>query len=606
MKFRPFTRLSAQTTTQPMPVVEVPAASRRITGKLLTGVCISALLCACQSQPSKPDESELAIAEENDAPTIEKVADKPFETDTLYSLLVAEMAIDRKRYDIALGNYIQQATNTQDPMIAERATQIARGLNARQSALEMSQLWAKLDPSDTDANIVAINELIQGNKFIEAFELSKNLHAKKVKHTAFDRIAVGAERASEQERQALIDGYAALAAEKSKHPDLWVGYSVLLLQAKDYDTALSAAQRASELDGHSVTSIFQESRVLQAMGNEEQANKKLADLVEDHPENIGLRARYARLLWSSDPAEAERQFEILYDQSPDDAEILYSLALVKKERGDVERAQTLFKALLLKNQYPEAAHYNLGELAEAREDYALALEHYRKIKSGQNYAAAAVRTADILIEQNRRNEALDYIEAEKTQQDGPYLESLYLIEADIYSQANRMKPAEDALSEGITQFPQSTRLLYARAMLYAQIDYITAAEKDLKQVIELVPDNAAALNALGYTLADRTERYTEAETYIKRAYAITPNDPAVMDSMGWIAFRMGRIDEALNYLKKAMLAMPDHEIAAHLGEVLWTTGEQEAAKAIWKKGLEIEPESKIIHKTLHRLNADVE
>lgn len=600
MKFCPTSRLINK--------ISLPQASHLTTlvNPLIIGAVITGLI-SCSSTPEKPGEEHTAQNEEIELDnTSNKIADKSFDAETLYSLLVAEMAIDRRRYDIALGNYVQQATSTQDPTVAERATQIARGLNARQSALEMAQLWAKLDPTDTDANIVAINELIQANKFIEAYELSRSLHDQGNKNTAFDRIAVAAENATPAVKQNLLDGYAALTEANTRHPDVWVGYSILLQQHNKLDEALAAAQHAKTIDGNSITSTFQECRVLQKMGKHELANKKLAKLVEDNPENIGLRARYARLLWSSNPGEAERQFEILHELSPNDPEIIYSLALVKKEHKQYNSAENMFQMLLTMQQYEDAAHYNLAEIAELQGDNEGALKHYYEVTTGQSYGTAVVRITEILGKENRTEEALSYIQQEKTKQDGPYLETLYLIEADIHSQANQLKLAENALTAGIESFPQSTRLLYARAMLYAQIDYISAAEKDLKYVLSIVPDNAAALNALGYTLADRTERYEEAAEYIKRAYALTPNDPAVMDSMGWVAFRMGNNQEALKYLQKAMSAMPDHEIAAHLGEVLWANGDRENAIEIWRLGLELKPDSEIIHKTLHRLNAAVD
>ncbi|VUD59842.1 Bacteriophage adsorption protein A [Thalassocella blandensis] len=577
---------------------------------LLIGTVVttfSTVMIGCGRTPEKPSEANTAPSPETEQdPTSSKIPDKSFDAETLYSLLVAEMALDRRRYDIALGNYVQQATNTQDPIVAERATQIARGLNARQSALEMSQLWAKLDPSDTDANIVAINELIQANKFVEAYELSYGLHQQGNKNTAFDRIAVAAEHATPEEKHTLLDGYAKLTQANTRHPDVWVGYSILLLQQNQLDQALTAALQAKAIDGNSITSTFQECRVLQKMGKQELANKKLAKLVEDNPKNIGLRARYARLLWSTDPGEAERQFEILHELSPNDPEILYSLALVKKEHKSFNSAENMFQMLITMQQYEDAAHYNLAEIAELQGDTQAALSHYYQVSTGQNYGQAVIRITDILGDENKIDEALSYIQQEKSKQDGPYLETLYLIEADIHSQANQLKLAENALTSGIENFPQSTRLLYARAMLYAQIDYISGAEKDLKYVLSITPNNAAALNALGYTLADRTERFEEAAEYIQRAYELTPNDPAVMDSMGWIAYRMGNLNEALNYLQKAMGAMPDHEIAAHLGEVLWASGDKQNAIEIWRLGLELKPNSDIIHKTLHRLDAAVD
>jgi len=533
------------------------------------------------------------------------VADRSFTTETLYALLVAEMALDRRRYDIALGNYAQQALSTNDINVAAHATHIARRLNARQSALEMSQLWLDLDPDNPDARLIASIELIEANHLLEAFELSRKM-LMNGNTTAFESIAMKAEKGDIKTVNTLISLYAKLLETYTEETGLWLGQSILLLQAGKHEEALKATLRAKQLDDNPIRSAFQETRVLHKMGKTELASKRLAELVKKNPKNIGLRARYARLVWSSSPEAARDQFKILHEQSPADAEILYSLALVEKDLGLLDTAKTRFELLLKRNQYPSSAHYHLGDIFLNKNDHEAALNHYKSVGLGQNYVNAVVKATDLLIGQNRRAEAVELIKREQAEAEGEALQSLYMIESDIYSKAGQMNAAEVALSQGIKHFPNSTRLLYSRAMVYAQINYVSAAEKDFKRVLELVPENAAALNALGYTLADRTDRYQEAYEYIKQAYALTPGDPAVIDSMGWVAYRLGNYEEAIEKLQKAMEALPDHEIAAHLGEVLWVTGNHQDAIAIWKRGLELTPNSKIIHGTMHRLEAKID
>ncbi len=537
--------------------------------------------------------------------TLATVPNRPFSTETLYALLVAEMALDRKRYDIALGNYVQQALRTNDLKVTQHATHIARSLNARQSALEMSQLWLDLDPNDPDARLIGSMELIEANHLIEAFELSRKM-LQSGDTAAFESIAMKAEKGDISIVNTLAGMYQELLERYAEETGLWLGQSILLLQAGRHEEALRAAQRAKELDKNPIRSAFQETRVLYKMGKTELASERLAELVEQNPKNIGLRARYARLIWSTSPNVAYEQFQILHEQSPADAEILYSLALVEKDLGHLDAARERFELLLARNQYPSAAKFHLGDIYQHKNEHDTALTYYKSVGLGQNYVNAMVKVTDILVGLNKRAEAVEFIQGEQADAQGDALQSLYMIEADIYSKAGQMNAAEMALSRGVEAFPNSTRLLYARAMIYAQIDYVAAAEKDFKRVLELVPENAAALNALGYTLADRTDRYQEAYEYIKQAYALTPDDPAVIDSMGWVAYRLGNYEEALEKLRKAMDALPDHEIAAHLGEVLWVTGNHVEAIAVWKRGLELAPDSKIIHRTLHRLEAKID
>ncbi len=572
----------------------------------LTLLVSTALIGGCASNSPSTSQQQVDTPEKDaETPRIVTTPDRPFSADTLYALLVAEMAIDRKRYDIALGNYVQQALSTNDLLVTSRATHIARSLNAHQSALEMSQLWLDLDPGSSEARYLASVELIDANHLFEAFELSEQM-LKEGEATNFENIAIKAEKGDIKVVKGLSARYTALLNTHKEDAGLWLGQSILLQKTGALELALKAAQAAKSLDENPIRSAFQETRVLHKMGKIELAGKRLAQLVEQNPKNVGLRARYARLVWSSSPELAREQFRILHEQQPSDAEILYSLALVEKDLGELEDAKERFELLISRNQYVSAGHYHLGEIYQSRNQYPEALENYRAVTPGQNYINAVVKATEVLVGLGQSKEALALVKADQAKAEGMALENLYMLEADLYSKSGQMNAAEVALSQGIKAFPNSTRLLYARAMLYAQIDYVSAAEKDLKAVLTLVPENAAALNALGYTLADRTERYQEAYEYIKQAYALTPDDPAVIDSMGWVAYRLGHYEEALSKLRKAMAALPDHEIAAHLGEVLWVTGQQEEAIIIWKQGLELDPKSQLIHHTLNRLDASID
>lgn len=584
---------------------------RDLSSRYLSSVVIfsTILVAGCANTKSIDSLAVTNPHSEAEAPArVEIVHDRPFTAETLYALLVAEMAIDRQRYDIALGNYVQQALSTKDLLVISRATHIARSLNAHQSAMEMSQLWLDIDPGSSEARYLASIELINANHLLEALELSvQMLNAGDT--TSFENIAIKAERGDINIVKTLNQRYSALLVTYKTDAGLWLGQSILLQKIGDLEAALKASQKASKLDENPIRSVFQETRVLHKMGKIELAAERLAELVEKNPKNIRLRARYARLVWASSPELAREQFQILHQQQPSDPEILYSLALVEKDLGEMQSAKERFELLLSRLQYSSAAHYYLGEILQIGKQYEDALEHYRQVSPGQNYINAMVKASEVLIKLDRQEEAIALVKADQANAEGLTLENLYMLEADLYSKTGQMNAAEEALTRGVEFFPNSTRLLYARAMLYAQIDYVSAAEKDLKAVLTLVPENAAALNALGYTLADsteRTDRYQEAYEYIKQAYALTPNDPAVIDSMGWIAYRLGHYKEALEKLRQAMDALPDHEIAAHLGEVLWVSGQHQEAKDVWKKGLDLDPDSSIIHHTLNRLNASVD
>ncbi len=561
-------------------------------------IALLTALQACSTAPVQPQVVEEEIPAEKLPP--EKVADRSFNTETLYALMVAEMAIDRKRYDIALNNYVQQAVSTRDPLVTARATQIARILKAHQPALEMAELWVDLEPHSTDAQLIATAELIEANRVEEAVTMSTRL-LEAGSSTAFDSIAVKASEGDIEQVQKLSAKYAELLKTYPNEEQLLLGYSVLLQQEGKDAEALDAIGKALVLNPQNIRASFQETRILQQMGKQDLALEKLSNLVKENPDNFALRARYARVVSATDLNESREQFQTLLKQSPNDPEILFSLAIVEKESSRLEQAEQHFKDLLSMGYYRNSAHYHLGHIYEKQNDLDLAVEHYSQVEPSQNFLSAMVQVTSLLSNNNREIDALTLLREKRATAEGNYQEGLFILESDVLSTAGQMNAAKLVLSDALEAFPESTKLLYARAMLYTRIDYIDAAEQDLKKILAVTPDNAAALNALGYTLADRTDRIEEAYLYIKKAFELTPDDPAVIDSMGWVQYRRGNYEQALIRLRQAMKAMPDHEIAAHLGEVLWVTGGRDEAKEIWKQGLELKPQSDVIHKTLQRL-----
>jgi tetratricopeptide (TPR) repeat protein len=222
------------------------------------------------------------------------------------------------------------------------------------------------------------------------------------------------------------------------------------------------------------------------------------------------------------------------------------------------------------------------------------------VGAGTDYLPAQLRQADILIASGRAAEAARRLaDARSSQPD--YAIQLYLIEAETLANNERPEQARQVLDKALVQNPDDLNLLYTRAMLAEKRNDLAQMEKDLRAIIQREPDNAMALNALGYTLTDRTTRYAEARGLIEKAHRINPDDPAVLDSMGWVNYRLGNLDDAEKYLRQALERFPDHEVAAHLGEVLWANGKQREAKKVWAKALQDQPDSPILRSTLLRL-----
>ncbi len=211
-----------------------------------------------------------------------------------------------------------------------------------------------------------------------------------------------------------------------------------------------------------------------------------------------------------------------------------------------------------------------------------------------------MRQADILIDNGKTAEAQRKLAAERDEQPD-YAIQLYLIEVETLSANNQGDKAWNVLQQALQQYPDDLNLLYTRAMQAEKRNDLAQMEKDLRTIIKRDPDNAMALNALGYTLSDRTTRYAEAKALIEQAHRISPEDPAVLDSLGWVNYRMGNLDEAERLLRQALERFPDQEVAAHLGEVLWANGKQREAKQVWGKFLKEQPDSPTLRGTIKRL-----
>jgi Flp pilus assembly protein TadD len=223
------------------------------------------------------------------------------------------------------------------------------------------------------------------------------------------------------------------------------------------------------------------------------------------------------------------------------------------------------------------------------------------VTSGEQALAAAIRRAELMAQLGDREAARQVLAELRLQPGNPAIEESWLAEARILRQAGELDEAFRVLETAVAEMPQSVPILYTRALLAAEQGWVDVAEQDLRLVIARQPENAAALNALGYTLADQTERYDEAEALIRQAYILQPQEPSIIDSMGWIAYRQGRIAEAADFLRRAWKLDQNPEIAAHLGEVLWVSGKQEEAVSIWRKAQGIDSDNPVLLETLERL-----
>jgi len=555
-------------------------------------------LSGCQAlAPVSPDGTP-PVEDSTPAPEKPKVYSS-FSEETVFSLLTAELAGQRNRFDIALDNYVTQAINTQDPGISERAFRIAEYLGADQAALDTSLIWAKNAPDDLEAQRAAAIQLARAGRYDDSMAyMEKVLQGKGDTH--FDFLALSAADTDQDTRNGLMKSFDRLLQKHPKNSQLVFGKALLLQQDDETEAALKLLEKNPPEEGE-IAPILLRARLLQSLNRGKEAIPLLEKSIKKYPEDKRLRLTYARTLVELDRMEdAKVQFANLVQQYPDDDELRYSLALVCLEAKAWDEAKGYLEDLIARESHVDSAHLNLGRIAEERNDPQAALLEYAQVNPGNDYLPAQLRQADILMSNGRTDEAEKRLAAARDAEPD-YAIQLYLIQAETLSANNQGERAWKVLQQALLQFPDDLNLLYTRAMQAEKRNDLVQMEKDLRLIIKRDPDNAMALNALGYTLSDRTTRYDEAKVLIEQAHKLNPEDPAVLDSLGWVNYRLGNLDEAERLLRMALERFPDQEVAAHLGEVLWVNGKQREARQIWEKFLKEQPESPILRSTIKRL-----
>jgi tetratricopeptide (TPR) repeat protein len=568
--------------------------------KKLLAISAVLFLGGCQSfMQSAPDSSPRV-----EEATPEPVATSPgeygtFSRETLYALLVAELAGQRNRFDIALGSYVQQANATQDAGVAERGFRIAEYLGAEQAALDTAMIWANNAPENLDAQRAAAVQLARAGRYEQSLEfMEKVLQGQGDTH--FDFLALSAAETDPDTRTGLLNSFDQLLAKHPDNPQLKFGKAVLLQQDGRPEEALALLeeQPASQQE---IPSILLQARLLQVLERSKEALPLLEKSLDQHPEDKRLRLTYARLLVEQDRLdEAMGEFATLVQQYPDDDDLRFSMALVCLEAEAWREAIVYLEELIDRGSHVDAAHFNLGRAYQKMGKHEQALAAFAKVGLGNEYLPAKLMQAELLFSLGRNQEASQLLANARGEQPD-YAIQLYLIEIEALSGQQQLEEAWQLAEQALEQFPEDLNLLYTRAMIAEKRGDLAQLEQDLRFIIEREPDNAMAINALGYTLADRTDRYEEALALIEQAYRLNPDDAAILDSLGWVNYRLGNIAEAETQLRKAHERFPDHEIAAHLGEVLWTSGEQRDARAIWDEALKQQPDSQILRETIKRL-----
>jgi tetratricopeptide (TPR) repeat protein len=378
--------------------------------------------------------------------------------------------------------------------------------------------------------------------------------------------------------------------------------AVLLEQSGQLEEALQLANQllVSKKD---INVIVLKVNALKDLLRTDEALVFLESTLEELADKRRLRLIYARMLFEAERlVDAEKQYEQVHQQAPNDSDILFALALISMEQGKDESAKGYLNQMIRFNRRANEAHYYLGSIADKNDKIPQAISEYKMVGPGREFLAAQVRIAALLADQGRLDDARAHLENQRANNPDRY-NRLVMIEGQLLSERGHETEFFELLEMVIKKQPENVELLYFRAMTGQSLGRLDVLERDLLRVIDIDPGNADAMNALGYTLADQTDRHDEALVLIERALEIKPNEAAFIDSLGWVQYRLENYKDAVTNLRKALSLFDNDEVAAHLGEVLWVSGEQQEARNVWQKALDARPDSDILKRVIKRFVA---
>ncbi len=574
---------------------------------------VGLLLFACAGQQSPHSTSVGPFASEAGAASALALDDaahgsRSLSPELLYDLLVADIARRRGQHRTALAAMTRAAERSHHPGLVRRAIRLALHTRAFHQAVELSRLLTAITPDDIPARLMLANAQLQAGQSRAAIALLLELAAAQPLDSSsvlqeISRLlaqkppADGAENAAPN---TLLDDFLTAADARGELPQLWLTAALTAFRLEQHARFRSLLRRSLVLQPDwEVAAIMLLTDLYERNGD--QYRPYALERLQHYPEQARFRTHYAALLLQqSHTDDTLEQLEIVLQQGGDVAQAQYIAALIYFERLEYTRAQPLLESFLRTNPDSDQARLYLSEIYRQQQDPAAAAALLHAVHSPRYYLDAQIALARVKAEQSGVEAGIRHLQSVDSHD--PQQASRLVLEQHLmlrdYQQPAR---AKQVLDRALEKQPNQPDFLYSRGLLAAEMQLLELHERDMRALIKIQPDNAHAYNALGYTLADRTERYPEALQLITKALELMPDSPFILDSMGWLQYRLGDYPTAIRFLRRALALKKDVEIAAHLGEALWVIGKKQEAHQIWAMGRDWSPDSTLIIDTINRL-----
>ena len=530
-------------------------------------------------------------------------------------ILAAEFSLQNGDLPTAASTYYEVAKRSQDAKVAERAVELLLRGRRLDDAKEIAELWQRSDGDSLRPHQVALALALNSQDEARALAAVTRIAALPEAVRPDAVMDVARQLAQYRDRDFAVKLATVFTTELPTLAESQYALAVASTGTSNarLGEALIAIERALTLkpnwpQGVAVKSRLLMARAIAARTPVETLSKEVIGLLQTAivatPDARELRLLMARTQFDLEQfAEARKQFLALAEDGKDDAEemrLAASLASFQGQDWAVAEREFL-EALSADRGEPAAIFYYLGRISENQKNWGEAVERFSQVARGERYWEAQLRIAGALAQDKRLLQAISHLRA-LTPSTLAERVTLSQSEATLWRESGDNVKAFEALEGALAGDADNPDLLYESAMLAERIDRMDEAEKRLRRVIALQPERAHAHNALGYSFADRNINLDEARALIEKAHALAPDDAAILDSMGWIAFRQNRLQDAEGYLRRALEKFKDGEIAAHLGEVLWAQGRKDDARAVWQAQLKAQPDSDILKKTVARLD----
>lgn len=566
---------------------------------LLSGCASKSAIEPDSSQTDEPAKVETVVSEAGSEPE-ENLPEVELSKDLLKQILVSGFASYAGDWQQATESAYQAAQASQDYRYARYASVLALRSNNFELAEQSALLWEALQPQDVEAQttlLLAVLSLGQIEKAYRLLNEYQQQQAKPIDDYIKDVATLLVQQKNADSGVGIAERY---VADNPESAQVLLSSAYVLEHFGKNGIAEQWLIKAMQLKPGWDLVAQLKSRILRKQGKLERRAEYIEDYVKQYPESVNMRINYAAVLSEKDQFESalEVMKGVVKDDPKNISALIYTAAIAAHLKQD-DLAKKMYRNVVAYEIDNDEARWQLARYAILDKKYDLAEKHYSKITSERSFFGAQIQIASMRYEQSGLDSAMRVLDNLQPQSQQDFVD-LANARQMLLMQEFQYEEALAAINETLTYLPNDMDLRYSRALAAAELGEIELVESDLRFILDRTPNNANALNALGYTLADQTKRFDEAKVLIEKALKLLPDAAHVLDSMGWVLYRLKDYKQALVYLRKAYEKMPEAEVAAHLGEVLWESGDADGAKKLWQSAIDNGKSHPVLTKTMQR------